>query len=218
MKNYLDFIKESDDIEIWEEDNLEEYKDMIDRVFIRVSAPKQDDKKLLIRVGDVIKIDNIKKNKAGEDKFYVSNITSNVSRRYYLSMDTFKNYYEELTNKNQVSKNLLALIPALEYVKGFDYIKEEEDGENISFLQKNRESKTDDKWNGNNRTKIRIGRFLRRIFPHYIDVEIERLTNEVKTIARYKPENIISVSGEDIRHWYHCKNYTDENKGTLHNR
>lgn len=198
VKNYYTFLNESNDVP----------SDNVNKVYVRDSKP--GDKNTFIKIGDVIRIYDISDN----GKYRIENISNN--KKYRLSTDSLSKYYKEITHENHVSNLLLTLLPDLKYVDlNIDYFKEDEK-ENISFIQKNRVGRIkDDPWESTQRTSIRIGRFLRRAYPLKDQSEIEKLTNRIKSVLRYDTDDIVEVKGEDIRFWYNCNNYTNENKGTL---
>ncbi len=188
---------------------LKLYENKINNVFIRYNAPSGDIK---IKIGDYINVIGEK----NEEKYRIQNI-SNFNREYNILKRTFDDYYRLVPYRNNVSELLIDVLPVLRYVEDFDYIKEENDRENISYLLRNRIQNAEDKWNSNLRTVTRIGRFIRKILPNLEDKEIEKLTNIVKSVIKYDITDLQEVSGEKIRYWYNENHYAFEDKGTLGN-
>jgi len=77
-------------------------------------------------------------------------------------------------------------------------------------------------YDNNQRQKIRIGRFLKKLNPRLSDKEIEKFIFEYKAmwniIVKDADKRIKVVTGEEIRHWYYGKNYeSGYDGGTLNN-
>jgi len=218
-KRYINFLKLNENVVDDEWDEIVEkpvtQQPNKDDVFIRNSSPSV--KETTIQKGEFIVFQEMKKNKKDINKFSILRL--NDGKRYLLSIRSFSNYYDLITNRNTVNKEILELVPILQYVPDMDYIKGDEDGESISFLPKNRVERVEgDKWKSTQRTQIRIGRFLKKVLVGKSDAEIEALTNQIKTIAKWKKAEIFPVQGEEIRHWYNGNNYTRRHHGgTLHN-
>ncbi len=146
---------------------------------------------------------------------YISPL-NNLEYNYSIYKKDFDKIFRYVPYKNFVSDFLLDIMPILEYVEDFDFIKEENDGEFISYLPRNRVN-IPDRWNSTYRVKVRIGRFIKKIYPNYTDSQVEGLTNMIKSYIKYKLTDIKEVSGEKIRYWYNENHYAFENKGTLGN-
>lgn len=105
------------------------------------------------------------------------------------------------------------------FIKDSEYsylIGSEESTNIIKVLDKNRYIKSvkKDLYNNSNQYNLKIGRFLKSVFPKASSSQIEEAVNE--WVALNCPAEFREVDGEDIATWYHEDSYnTDENTGSL---
>jgi len=99
------------------------------------------------------------------------------------------------------------------------YVKYTDKVDIISYLNLNKSEKLKNAeyWTSKQRQEIKIGRFLKKIFPNKNQSSIEKMVNEYK--SKYKIYfgiyDMELVDGEDIRKFYYKKNY-DGSGGRLH--
>jgi len=103
------------------------------------------------------------------------------------------------------------------------YIKYTDKPDMISYLSLNKAQrlKDDRKWRSyyttNQRQEVKIGKFLKKVFPDSTESQIEKMVNDYKFSYKhhFKFFDFEIVKGEDIRKYYLYTNY-DDNGGRLH--
>ena len=137
----------------------------------------------------------------------------------------FRDILTAIQNMKQsnVSKRLLEM--EQDKTKFFDisYVDISDDGENVTFLQsarierlKKEDKPEEDYWTSKMRTPMKVGRFIKQVYPKFSDDAIQKFSNKFKTIVKEADEaiNFEIVEGEDIVFWYDGRNYENED-GTL---
>lgn len=99
------------------------------------------------------------------------------------------------------------------------YVKHTNQADVLSYLPANRASniKEDTAWVSKQRQDIKVGKFLKKLFPHYSQDKIHNMVKHYKADYRkyFHVYDMKIVYGEDIRKYYLYKNY-DGNGGRLH--
>jgi hypothetical protein len=150
-------------------------------------------------------------------------------KEFYLSM-LFESIFQVDSNfikiLNKISDDPIALkikeLVNKDIETQYNFIQMGDKEDQVYFLPDSQASKASDVWSKKNSAKI--GRLVNQILTsqgvNVIPADIERFVNKYKTAWKEEktPKDPIQlVSGEDIKYWYHVKNYQDEDSGQLGN-
>lgn len=68
------------------------------------------------------------------------------------------------------------------------------------------------------RVRVSFGKFIRSVYPDFSDVEVETYVNTMKKLYTENAYNVVEVTGEQIRYYYHSERYDKtKNLGDLAN-
>lgn len=97
------------------------------------------------------------------------------------------------------------------------YLDVTDSDDKISYLDKRYEDITEDPYRDKRRKTIRVGRFLKRLFPNHSEQRIESMVNKYKALWKknYADLEFKLVQGEDIRKYYNEDNYVNIKGGNL---
>jgi len=128
-----------------------------------------------------------------------------------------------LNNLNSdIAKRIL-----LDYQKGvhhdityLDYVADDkEQADKITYLPSDRFLKTPDMidvYESRLRQPMSIGKIVNKLFPNVFGpIQVELFVNEYKGELAKQFSDFYLAEGDEIRHWYHEKHYSDRSKGTL---
>ena len=147
----------------------------------------------------------------------------NEDKKTQLLSTSFHECLYKIKDESKVARSLMKLNNL-----GYDrssirnlFIRKSSENKPMTFCPQGKETELSDcgNWKQKGRQEGKYGKLIRKVLKEqvpnlkYTDQDIEKLVNHIK--AYYSDGDFKIVEGEEIRYWYHYKNYSEESGGTL---